>query len=203
MNLLPRAMLWNRLDTVGTDFALIEDGSGRMLGRGLATAADPVPHVCRYELATDGDFTSRRLIVETEGAGWRREVRLERTAGDWQVTAGEHGDLAGADPPGLDRPGSLNDTLDVDLEATALTNTLPLRRLGLLGAPPGTVRTLAVAWVRVPSLRVVVVEQTYTVVAGGTVRFSSGAFSADLSIDAGGFVTDYPGYATLAGGVTQ
>lgn len=190
-----RALLWQRLDTVGTDLALVDERP--LVARGVTTCADPAPFTCRYELATDANTATTRLYVTTEGAGWRREVRLDRSPEGWRVATAERGDLD-ALPPGIEDPDRLRDAVDVDLEATALTNTLPIRRLGLLGAPSGAAHPIVVAWVRVPSLVVMPVRQVYTVVTSGMIRYASGTYTADLSVDSGGFVTHYPGYATLA-----
>jgi hypothetical protein len=93
------------------------------------------------------------------------------------VTAGERGDLdralvaAGRARlllPGTDEPETLEPALDVDLGFSPLTNTLPIRRLGLLGAAPGTSSTITAAWVLVPALTVVAARQTYTVLGGGS-----------------------------------
>ena len=73
---------------------------------------------------------------------------------------------------------------------------LPVRRAGLLSAAPGTEITVVVAWVLVPSLTVQAAEQTYTVLGRGRVRFASGRFTADLTLDQDGFVEAYPGLAT-------
>jgi hypothetical protein len=72
---------------------------------------------------------------------------------------------------------------------------LPVRRLGLDAAGPGTTHRLVMAWVLVPSLRVLPAEQVYTAVGDGRVRYTSGTFTADLELDRDGYVTHYPGLA--------
>src|SRR5215207_5697815 len=200
MNPLPRAHLWNRLDTDGTDLALFDDHADRLLARGVVTAADPQPHTCGYELATAAGFATSRLTVTVEGAGWWRQVRMERGVDGWRVTTSEQGSGLTTDLPGIEEPDRLYDALDVDLEATPLTNTLPIRRLGLLDAAPGTEHTITVAWMRVPSLQVMPAEQTYTAIAPGVVRYSFGRFTAHLIVGADGFVAHYPGYARRTDG---
>jgi hypothetical protein len=144
--------------------------------------------------------------VTAEGAGFVRSARLERAAGRWRVTATEQGDLhatllaagrPGAGMPGAEDPGRLVNALDVDLGYSPLTNALPLRRLGLLDGG-GVEHTVEVAWVLVPSLEVVAGEQTYQALGDRRVRFRSGSFAADLSLDADGYVLAYPGLAARA-----
>jgi uncharacterized protein len=204
VSVFPRTLLWDRLDTAGAEHVLIDDRTG-FYARGTMIAADPLPHTARYSVQADEGWASVRLEVNVAGAGWLRSVRLERAAGEWHVSAGEQGDLdaalanagrAGAGLPGCEEPERLVDALDVDLGNCPLTNTLPVRRLGLLGAAAGTSRTILAAWVLVPSLVVLPSRQTYTVLDAGHVRFASGDFSADLTIDPRGYVTHYPGLAT-------
>ena len=77
----------------------------------------------------------------------------------------------------------LHSALDVDLGYSPLTNTLPIRRLGLLDAPEGTKRTVDVAWILVPSLEVLDASQTYRVVGDHQIRYSSGNFAAEHTRD--------------------
>ncbi len=160
--------------------------------------------MCRYELVTDETWATAHLDVSVEGSGWLRTLRLERAAGRWRATTAEQGDLdraltnAGHAPvglPGTEEPDRLHRAIDIDLAGAPLPNTLPIRRLGLLDAPPGTVHSLTMAWVLVPSLEVLPSEQTYRVVDGGTIRFDIDGFGADLAVDKEGYVIRYPGLA--------
>ncbi|MGC5017232.1 putative glycolipid-binding domain-containing protein [Micromonospora sp. DT47] len=200
---MPRSLFWSRTDTAGTEHAVLDDGTG-FAARGTQLAVDPIAYTCRYRLAAGPDGATTSLEVEAEGAGWSRRVRLERGAGGWRVTAGEQGDLdaalraAGHPPaglPGADDPDRLHDALDVDLGGSPLFNSLPVRRLGLAGAPPDLPRTITVAWVLVPSLEVVPAEQVYTALGPNRVRFASDTFRADLELDGNGLVLRYPGVA--------
>jgi hypothetical protein len=199
----PSSLFWRRTDTAGCDHALVDDRSG-LRARGVAVAAAPLPHTCRYELVTDGRWATVRLDVATEGAGWLRTVRLEHAAGRWRVTTSEQGNLgralaAAGHPraglPGMEDPQRLAGAVDVDLAGGPLFNSLPVRRLGLLEAAPGTSHTLVMVWVLVPSLEVLPSEQTYTALGGGRVRYASGAFTAELDLDQHGYVSHYPGLA--------
>jgi hypothetical protein len=198
--MFPRALLWSRTDTAGAEHVTFDDRRG-LTARGVQVANDPIPYACRYELYTDEGWATARFEASAEGAGWLRTVRMERAAGRWRVTTAEQGDLdaalraagrtAAAPFPGIEDPDSLADAYDVDLYASPLTNTLPLRRVGLVDV------TITAAWVLLPSLAVVASEQTYTVLGDKRVRYASGTFRADLDLDEGLFVTNYPGLATL------
>jgi hypothetical protein len=197
------SLFWQRTDTVGCDHALVDDRSG-LRARGTAVAATPVPYTCHYELVTDERWATVRLAVTAEGGGWQRSVKLEHAAGRWRVTTAERGDLtralaASGRPrpglPGMEDPGRLGDAVDVDLGAAPLFNTLPVRRLGLLEAAAGTEHRLTMAWVAVPTLEVLASEQIYTALDGPRVRYRSSTFTAELDLDARGYVSHYPGLA--------
>jgi uncharacterized protein len=197
--MFPRALLWTRTDVPGAEHVTFDDRRG-LTARGVQVAVEPVPYACRYELYTDEGWATARFEATAEGAGWLRTVRLERAAGRWRVTTAEQGDLdaalraagrrASAPLPGIEDAETLADAYDVDLYGSPLTNTLPLRRLGMVDF------TITAAWVLLPSLAVVPSEQTYTVLGDNRVRYASGTFRADLDLDERHFVSNYPGLAT-------
>ena len=207
MATLPKSLFWVRTDTAGTDHAIFDDRGG-LAARGVAQAADPLPYTCRYDLTADEGWAAQRLEVGVEGAGWLRTIRLERASGRWRASTGEVGNrdaalTAARHPaaglPGTEEPERLDEAVDVDLGGSCLFNTIPVRRLGMQDAAPGTSHRITVAWVLVPSLLVVPAEQVYTVLEGGNVRFASEGFSADLQLDGDGYVVHYPGLADRAG----
>jgi hypothetical protein len=205
MAVLPKALFWRRLDAPGSEHTLVDDAAG-LHARGTMAASAPVPYVCRYELYTDDAWATARFEVTAEGAGFRRVVLLERAASRWRVTASEQGDLdaaltaAGhprASGPGAEDPHRLDAVLDVDLEGSPLTNTLPVRRLAPLET--GVAYPIEVAFVRLPGLEVVHSTQTYTLLGPGQIRYASGSFTADIALDTDDYVTQYPGLAERVG----
>jgi hypothetical protein len=90
---------------------------------------------------------------------------------------------------------ALKGCVDVDIAATPLTNTFPIRRLASLAVAEQ--RTMPVAWVDVPTLQVTRVEQTYRRLAPDRWEYSDPAHGAfELSVDHQGFVVDYEGLAS-------
>jgi uncharacterized protein len=127
------------------------------------------------------------LVVDE---AWRvREARLRTTAGhDLHL---ESDGLGSWRMDGRPRP-DLQGCIDIDIEATPLTNTLPIRRLAL---DRGQSAVIHVAYIRVPSLAVEVARQRYTALEPGSLyRFESldTGFRADLPVDHEGFVMNYP-----------
>lgn len=88
-----------------------------------------------------------------------------------------------------DRP-ELDGCLEVDISITPLTNTLPIRRLGL---EPGESREIRAVYIELPRLSVSVMPQRYTRLGERLYRYQSEGFQADLSVDEHGLVVDYPG----------
>jgi hypothetical protein len=74
------------------------------------------------------------------------------------------------------------------------TNTMPILRHGLHHQQGRHEFTMA--FVEVPNLRVVAVSQTYMHLgpygAGAKVRYSSGSYSSELTVDDNGLIVDYP-----------
>ncbi|PWR12898.1 hypothetical protein DKT68_02145 [Micromonospora acroterricola] len=200
---MPKSIFWSRTDTAGSEHVLLDDGHG-LTARGTLLAVDPIPWTARYQVTTAPDWRTARVEVEAEGPGWLRKVTLERATDRWRVTTAEQGNLdaalmAAGHPraglPGTDDPDRLADALDVDLSGSPLFNTLPVHRLGLAAEAADLPRRITVAWVLLPGLEVVPAEQIYTGIGPGRVRFASGTFTADIDLDADGYVVRYPGLA--------
>ena len=117
-------------------------------------------------------------------ASGMHEVRLDSDGdGSWRVD-------------GTPRP-QLDGCFDVDLEASACTNALPVNRLGL---SVGRAAAAPAVYVRVRDLRVERLEQRYArLPSDGHARYDyvSPAFDfrAALVYDDAGLVLDYPGIA--------
>ena len=203
MATLPNVLLWTRTDVPGAETAVFDDRRG-LVARGTQQAVDPIPYQARYELIADDNLQTSRLDVSVEGAGWMRTIRMQRATGRWLATTGEQGDLdaalvaAGrprAGIPGIEDASRLERALDVDLGGSPLTNTLVIRRLGLLNAAPDRQFTVLTAWVLLPSLEIIAGEHIYTPLGGNKIRYESDNFRADMTVDDRGFVISYPGLA--------
>jgi|SRR5579872_5761694 len=95
---------------------------------------------------------------------------------------------------GEQRVITLEDADFFDLGFSPLFNSLPVRRDDLLRSSEP--RDYTMLWVSVPELAVKASAQRYEPLGGNRVRFSAGAFTADLVFDDDGFVLDYPGLAS-------
>ncbi len=142
-----------------------------------------------YAIAVDTTWTTRRARISGRSASGLRSIVLEADgAGHWVVD----GEVA----PHLDG------CLDVDLESSAMTNALPVHRLGL---PVGGRATAPAAYVRARDLAVERLEQTYARVTDETSyqRYDYAApafeYACRLVYDESGLVIDYPGIAVRVG----
>jgi uncharacterized protein len=163
-------------------------GDGSRIEGWTAAAEAGTTWVVEYTIEVDAAGATRSARIRGRSADGFRSARLEADgAGHWLV----NGDPAPA----------LDGCLDVDLEASAMTNALPVRRIGL---PVGAQATAPAAYVRAVGLAVERLEQTYVRAAdeASWQRYDYAApafdFSGRLVYDHAGLVLDYPGIAVRA-----
>lgn len=141
---------------------------------------------CHYRLTADALWHTRGLDLAVQLSEEPARDRMLNLASD-----GEGNWRIDGEPAPL-----LQGCLDVDIQVTPLTNTLPIRRLGLT---EGHSAEIKVVYIPVPELTPRPAEQRYTCLkpvsaAGGLYRYEGlfRSFSAMLPVDSGGFVVDYP-----------
>ena len=187
----PKAAAWQHRDArIGFEVVYFEPRSDGYQIEGCTTAVeDGQPWVVSYAIELDANWTTRHARITGQSAAGTCQTVLE-AAGDgrWRVD----GDVA----------SHLNGCLDVDLESSALTNALPVHRMGLqLGARASA----PAAYVRAVGLGVERLEQEYLRIAddGSHQRYEYTAaafqFTARLIYDESGLVLEYPGIAVRAG----
>lgn len=129
-----------------------------------------------YQIDSDFRFRSKRASVEVVSLENEKKIDLEFREVEWYVGGTKRGDLEMC--------------TDVDLELTPSTNTLPIRRNSVgIGEK---IETMA-AWIRVPSLKVEPVRQSYERVSQSEYIYMSGNFHAKLEVNEVGLVTNYEG----------
>ncbi|WP_435737849.1 putative glycolipid-binding domain-containing protein [Cellulosimicrobium sp. PMB13] len=173
----------------------------RLDALGTSRATD---HVTAWALTTGPGWVTQRLEISSRGVGWSRHLTLTRLPdGAWQADVQASGRAPDDLPaPGITDPRELDGAVDCDIALCPVTNTMPILRLGLLGADaPPRETPFVMAWVDVPSLQVLRSDQVYaartpvdTTTGHGTVTYTSATrdFTADLTVDADGIVVDYP-----------
>ena len=176
---MPFDLAWQALDEPSLEHVIASADPGGFKADGqLVLVSDRGPARASYQLECDARWRVRSLHVSVATAGETRTMTLEADGeGHWQRD--------GHPQPALDG------CIDVDINRTPLTNTLPIRRLKL---SPGQARGLDVVYVTVPELELRPVRQRYTRLdqPEPAYRYESGSFRADLPVDGDGFVMDYP-----------
>jgi uncharacterized protein len=174
----------------GFEVAYFRDaGDGWTVEGTTAALEDARTWIVTYAIQLDAAWVTRSARIMGRTISGSRETFLQADgAGRWFI----NGDLA----PELDG------CLDVDLESSAMTNSLPVHRLGL----PGDGQADApAAYVRALDLSVDRLEQTYRRIADKAERqrydYAAPAFgfTSRLVYDESGLVLDYPGIARRAG----
>jgi uncharacterized protein len=187
---LPRFAAWQHRDArEGFEVAFLQSDHGGYRFEGTTTAVeDGEAWTVGYVIGLDSKWLTRGARVWARGASGPHELTLDADgSGRWWVS--------GAPAPHLDG------CLDVDLESSALTNALPVHRLGLT---IGQEADAPAAYVRAGDLRVERLEQSYVRVddAGDRQRYDYSApgfgFKSRLRYDESGLVLDYRGIAVRA-----
>jgi hypothetical protein len=178
---------------------LLQPHGYRALGR-MVRAEPGNDFTASYRLIVGEGGEIVRLSVTAATAERERHLTINRTDdGVWLLDTGSGGGSTRTDFAGA---------VDVDLEYSAMFNTLPIRRLDL--HRQDAEQTMPMVFVSLPDLEVQVVEQTYRTVSAldeatghAVVEFRSDDVAAELVVDADGIVVTYPGIATrLLPGVT-
>ncbi|MFC4124162.1 putative glycolipid-binding domain-containing protein [Nocardia rhizosphaerae] len=181
----PAVLTWRAHDNTRMESVRVTVNGNRIraAGRMIGSACDEHPAFsASYDLVTDEAGATRRLSLRTTTAAGERHASISRDEEDyWLVDAG-----------GSHVRSTFAGALDVDVVLSPFFNTLPIRRYALQHAV-GDMQ-VPVVYVRLPDLLVQEAELTYSSAADG-INVLSPVSSATLTVDAEGFVLDYPGLA--------
>jgi uncharacterized protein len=150
----------------------------------------------------DGATWVVEYVIETDAAWATRSAQICGRTIEGPCSAVLEADGAGHWLINGEPAPHLDGCLDIDLEASAMTNALPVRRMTL---PPAAVAAAPAAYVRAAGLAVERLEQTYLRATGqGTCQsydYTAPVFDfrCRLVYDQSGLVLDYPGIAVRAG----
>lgn len=175
-----RHLVWHVVETAGFEAAWLSLDGMTLRATGRAVGQLPEPYWLTYTLQTDDRAATTRLEITAATADAQYQLDLRRDDGAWSVNGRPRDDLA--------------DALDCDLACSPVTNTMPIVRHGLHRGPGA--HRFVMAFVQVPTLRVVASQQSYTHLDvaddAARVRYASGTFVSDLTVDQDGLVVDYP-----------
>ena len=185
------AAFQHRGAAAGFEVVWFRSEDGAVVAEGYTSLVeDGQPFAVAYEIELDERWRTRRALVGGRSSEGPHQVAIESDgAGSWEID--------GEPAPELDG------CLDLDVEASSLTNAFPVRRLNL---ETGTRVDAPAAYVRSAGLRVERLEQQYERIAdgdGGRRRFDylspGDGFGCVIEYDEAGIVLDYPGIAARVG----
>ncbi|HSD22146.1 MAG TPA: putative glycolipid-binding domain-containing protein [Anaeromyxobacter sp.] len=177
-----RVVFWQRTDAAGAElFRLAQGPDGVRLSGTILAVPEGAPLRVEYVIECGQSFETRAVSVALEGEAGRRTLALQvEKAGVWRRDGHVVPALVGC--------------IDVDLGLSPSTNTLPIRRLGLLELPPGTAREVTAAWIGFPGLELEALPQRYTRLDERRFRYEglASGFTAEIEVDGDGLVVEYP-----------
>ncbi|MFE7603891.1 putative glycolipid-binding domain-containing protein [Brachybacterium paraconglomeratum] len=167
-------IVWIGVEEASRERCRITDGPR---GVAIESEIETGPGVCSYSLRATADWAFTDLELRADG----RELVVRRTEAGWQVDGEARPDLDAA--------------REVDISVSPLSNTLPIRRLGLA---IGESADIVTAYVRVPELDVTTDPQRYTRTGEHEYLYESrdSDFHRYVTVDEEGLVLEYPGLFT-------
>jgi len=171
---------WDFVDGTGSEMASLSRGKSDWVIQGqIARTIAQAQIEVEYVILCDSSWRTKTAKVVVSNGKENRKLDLCNNNGFW-FQDGE-------------RCPALDGCVDVDLEWSPSTNTLPLRRLNIpVGGESGFVTA---AWIRFPELRTQPLLQNYRRMAEDTYLYRShgGTFEAEISVDRHLLVVSYEG----------
>jgi uncharacterized protein len=178
-----RDVLWQAWDEPGLEHLTLHSDADGVWADGVMLGLHGTRRVrVRYLIRCDAAWRAREVRVEADALPARVLDLVSDGAGRWQFRGGE-------------TIPALNDCLDVDLYASAFTNTLPIRRLQL---DPGEAAEIRAAYIALPGLELAPARQRYTLLTRNTAesrwRYEGLGtdFVEEIRVDGEGLVLEYP-----------
>ena len=153
---------------------------------GHIVSATGAPFGVSYSVLADPQGRTRRFTVQIDSGTGERAMTLSRVpGGQWVADRGS----------GARTLSAIEAAVDADLQSSAFTNSLAIRRLDLHRTVGSA--TLAVASIGSPDPEVLPVQHTYRTLSvdgsGARIEYTGPLGTSELSIDADGFVVSSPG----------
>ncbi|MCV7029511.1 putative glycolipid-binding domain-containing protein [Mycobacterium sherrisii] len=183
----PAMLTWRAPDISRMESVRVQVSGKRIkaTGRIVAAATETNPAFgAFYELQTDDSGATKRFGLTITLAERERQLAIARDEENmWMIT----------DHQGERREG-YQGALDVDVVFSPFFNALPIRRLGLHEHADTT--TLPMVYVNVPEMSVAAATVSYA--SEGRldgIKLRSPVADTTVSVDADGFIVEYPGLA--------
>lgn len=182
----PAILTWRAHDTSRMESVRVQLAGNRIKAYGRIVAAATTSHPAfsaSYDLVTDEQGATKRLSLTVTLAERERQLSIARDEENMWLVQDHQNQTSRSIYEGA---------LDVDVIFSPFFNALPIRRTGL-HEKAGTV-SLPVVYVRVPEVSVELETITY-VNDGKGLKLKSPVADTAITVDANGFILDYPGLA--------
>lgn len=175
-----QAIIWRRVDIPGHEYSRITTENLQNIIEGAAILTYE-KQFCKldYKIICDADWQT--LSANVSGFVGEKTIEIEVWVDEkkrWTMNGAEI--------------SSVENCIDIDLNFSPVTNTLPIRRLNL---PVGEKAKVRAAWLRFPSFALEPLEQIYERTAKNAYHYESGGggkFITGITTDDSGLVIKYP-----------
>lgn len=173
-----KSIVWRRIDIAGHEFARIFSIDERYFLEGAAILVFE-GKFCHLNYRIECDKNWETSTAKVSGFVGERKIDVEIS-----VDAEKHWTLNG------EKISEVEGCIDIDLNFSPVTNTLPIRRLNLEIGEKAKVRA---AWLKFPSFEFAPLEQFYERKGENSYIYesSNGNFRAEIETDEIGLVTKY------------
>ncbi|OMC05076.1 hypothetical protein A5733_20315 [Mycobacterium sp. NS-7484] len=184
----PAVLTWRAHEEPRMESVRVQLSGNRIKAYGRIVAAATEAHPAfsaSYDLVTDETGATKRLSLSVTLAERERQLSIARDEENmWLVQ--DHNQTKRSDFGGA---------LDVDVVFSPFFNALPIRRTGL--HQQAETVTVPVVYVRLPDFAVEPANITYrsTGEPGAGMKLHSPIADTTITVDADGFILDYPGLA--------
>ncbi|WP_248489859.1 putative glycolipid-binding domain-containing protein [Tsukamurella sp. PLM1] len=185
----PRILTWRSEDGNLLESVRVQVTGDRIRAYGriiAAPSAEEPAFNASYDLMTDDEGVTRRLSVHALTAAGESQVTIARDGENHWLVQGAQGS----------ERGFFSGALSVDVLKSAFFNALTIRRFDLQSHSEDV--DVPVVYVDLPSLSVKETVINYGAASDG-ITVISPVSSSKVSVDADGFVIDYPGLSTRVG----
>lgn len=183
----PAILTWRAPDASRMESVRLQLVGNRIKANGrIVSAAGAAPAFgAFYELQTDETGATKRFGMTVTLAERERQLSIARDAENMWLVSDHSGESRAA----------FDGALDVDVVFSPFFNTLPIRRRGLHVRPDSI--TVPVIYVSLPDMSVTPATVSYSAASESTekIRVRSPVSETTLTVDADGFIVDYPGLA--------
>lgn len=174
-----KSIIWRRLEGngAGHEFARVFSENSKWFLEGAAVFVDE-KMLCKLDYKIVCDEKWKTLNATVSGFAGDEKIDIEIAAqanGSWTMNG--------------EKISAVRNCTDVDLNFSPSTNLLPVRRLNL---QIGDKREVRAAWLKFPSFKLEVLEQSYERIGANKYAYESGgAFRAEIETDEFGVAVNY------------